>query len=234
MTEELKKLRDYLHAEKPALDTLEGVVSDIVVKNRSDRELLIKLCIRTGVLQSFIQESTHDIIFINQCKTKLINNHFFSANAAEKAITYCKFLSLRKWNFITVENIEEYVATERVTLGTVASLFRRGDIVKLIPGTVERYLDGTNKAIGLILINAKGESTTLSCSKKVSKAMVEALEAGKEMKLVLSTIVKLEVTQFKSKSGEIMQTISAPVGEGGDELEITVTDAVKINFEDLI
>jgi len=106
MTEELEKLRDYIHAEKPALDTLEGVVSDIVVKNRSDRELLIKLCIRTGVLQSFIQESTHDIIFINQCKTKLINDHFFSANAAEKAITYCKFLSLRKWNFITVENVK--------------------------------------------------------------------------------------------------------------------------------
>ncbi len=106
MTEELEKLRDYLHAEKPAIGTLEGVVSDIVVKNRSDRELLINLCIRTGVLQSFMQESTHDIIFINQCKTKLINDHFFSENAAEKAITYCKFLSLRKGENITVENIK--------------------------------------------------------------------------------------------------------------------------------
>lgn len=92
MTEELEKLRDYIHNEKPALDTLEGVVCDIVVKNRSDREILIKLCIRSGVLQSFMQESAHDIIFINQCKTKLVNDHFFSENAAEKAIRYCEFL----------------------------------------------------------------------------------------------------------------------------------------------
>jgi len=106
MTEELEKLRDYLHAEKPALDTLEGVVSDIVVKNRSDREILIKLCIRTGVLQSFMQESTHDIIFFNQWKTKLVNDYFFSENAADKAITYCRFLSIRKCDYITAENIK--------------------------------------------------------------------------------------------------------------------------------
>ena len=93
MTEELEKLREYLHTEKPAFDTLEGVVADIVLKDRGVRDLLIKICIRTGVLQSFIQESTHDLLFINHCKAKLVNEHFFSEAAAEKAIVYCKYLT---------------------------------------------------------------------------------------------------------------------------------------------
>ena len=92
MTEELEKLRDYIHAEKPAFETLEGVVSDIVVKNRSDRELLIKLCIRTGVLQSFLKESVHDLLFISNCRIALEKDYFFGKTAAEKAIDYCKFL----------------------------------------------------------------------------------------------------------------------------------------------
>ena len=96
MTEELEKLRNYIRNEEPTFDSLEGVVRDIVVKNYSDRELLIKLCIRTGVLQSFMQESKHDIIFINQCKIKLVNDFFFNENAVEKAISYCKFLILQE------------------------------------------------------------------------------------------------------------------------------------------
>ena len=93
MTEELEKLRDYLHAEKPAIGTLEGVVSDIVVKNRSDRELLINLCIRTGVLQSFMQESVHDLLFISNCRSALVKDNFFGESATKKAMDYCKFLS---------------------------------------------------------------------------------------------------------------------------------------------
>src|SRR5665648_72403 len=96
MTEELEKLREYLHTEKPVLDTLEGVVADIVLKDRGVRDLLIKLCIRTGVLQSFMQEITHDPLFINNCKAKLVNEHFFSEAAAEKAIGYCKYLTQRE------------------------------------------------------------------------------------------------------------------------------------------
>jgi len=100
MTNELEKLRDYLHAENPALDTLEGVVADIVLKDRSVRDILIKLCIRTGVLQSFILEGTHDLLFISHCKTKLVNDHFFSETAAGKAIAYCKFLTQKKVELI--------------------------------------------------------------------------------------------------------------------------------------
>ena len=96
MTEELEKLREYLHTEKPALDTLEGVVADIVLKDRGVRDLLIKLCIRTGVFQSFMQESTHDLLFINHCKAKLVNEHFFSEAAAEKAMVCCKYLTQRE------------------------------------------------------------------------------------------------------------------------------------------
>jgi len=93
MTEELEKLRDYLQAEKPQPDQLEGIISDIVLKDRADRDLLIKLCIRTGVLQSFMQESKQDILFINRCKQKLTDEYFFSEAAAEKAINYCKYLT---------------------------------------------------------------------------------------------------------------------------------------------
>ena len=93
MTEELEKLRDYLRTKKPALSRLEGVVNDIIIKNRNDRELLVKLCIRTGILQSFIKESSRDPIFLNSCKKKLIEEFFFGESAVEKAIAYCKFLT---------------------------------------------------------------------------------------------------------------------------------------------
>jgi hypothetical protein len=92
MTEELEKLRDYLLTKKPALSRLEGVVNDIIIKNRNDRELLVKLCIRTGILQSFIKESSFDPLFISSCKKKLIEEFFFGESAVEKAIAYCKFL----------------------------------------------------------------------------------------------------------------------------------------------
>lgn len=92
MKEEIFKLREYIQLKKPTADSLEGVVSDIILKDRGLRELLIKLCIRTGVLQSFLKESTHDILFINHCKTKLMNEHFFSEAASDKAIKICTYL----------------------------------------------------------------------------------------------------------------------------------------------
>lgn len=93
MTEELEKLREYLHSDMLSLESLEGVVNDIVVKNRSDKELLIKLCVKTGILQSFIKESSRDILFINSCTRKLTEEHFFSESAVELAIAYCRYLS---------------------------------------------------------------------------------------------------------------------------------------------
>lgn len=128
-----------------------------------------------------------------------------------------------------------YVPSERDVVAVVSTLIPQGKL-KLVPGTVKRYKDGINKAIGVILINKKGESTTLPCSKAVSKAMVDALDSDTPKKDVLSAISKLEITQFEhNTTHEIVQVISAPVGEGGEEEEFTIESLTKnaTTFENL-
>lgn len=134
-----------------------------------------------------------------------------------------------------INKFKVYEPTERETIGTVSSMIPKGKL-KLIPNTVKKYEDGTNKAIGVILINKDGESTTLPCSKAVSKVMVDALLAGKTKKDVLSAIAKLEITQFEhNKTHELCQVISAPVGEGNTEEEYTIDLLAKSTtaYEDL-
>ena len=115
-----------------------------------------------------------------------------------------------------------FETTERETIGTVASLIPNGKL-KLIPGTINRYNEGTNVAIGVILIDKDGASTTLPCSKKVSKNVVNALENGTKKTDALIFIAKLEVCQYQNnKTHEIQQTISAPVGENGEEEEVDI------------
>ena len=129
-----------------------------------------------------------------------------------------------------------YVPSEREVVGTVGSLIPNGKL-KLIPGTIARYEAGTNKAIGIILINKAGESTTLPCSKKVSKTVVDALANGKSKSECLAAIAKLEVTEYENnKTHKLQQTISAPIGEAGVEEELTIVAANKstVAFEDLI
>ena len=91
--EELEKLRVYLQAEKPAAGKLKGTVKDIILKDSACRNFLIKVCIDTEVLQSFMQESTADVFFINRCKAKLVTDYFYTEELAEKAIRYCQFLT---------------------------------------------------------------------------------------------------------------------------------------------
>lgn len=134
-----------------------------------------------------------------------------------------------------INKFKEYVPTERDSLGTVASLIPKGKL-RLIPGTIKRFNDGVKKAIGVILTNQEGESTTLPCSKAVSATVVSALEAGVPKVDVLAIISKLEVTQFEhDKTGKMCQVISAPVGEGSTEEEFLVTALAKNTkqYEDL-
>ena len=134
-----------------------------------------------------------------------------------------------------INKFKVYISSERETIGTVASLIPTGKL-KLIPNTVKKYQDGVNKAIGIILTNAEDESTTLPCSKAVSKKMVDALENGAKKADVLAIIAKLDVTQFEhNKTGEICQVISAPIGEGSTEEEYLVTALAKNvkTYEDL-
>jgi len=135
-----------------------------------------------------------------------------------------------------ISKFKVYEPSERDSLGTVASLIPKGKL-KFIPNTIKKYQDKINQAIGIILINQAGESTTLPLSKRVSKGIVDAFEAGADKKKLLSAIAKLEVTQFEhNKTGKMCQVVSAPVGEAGTEEEYTVADLGEstVSFEELI
>jgi hypothetical protein len=135
-----------------------------------------------------------------------------------------------------INKFKVYEPSERDTIGTVSSLIPKGKL-KFIPNTITKYQNGVNKAIGIILINQAGESTTLPLSKRVSKGIVDAFEAGKSKKELLGAIAKLEVTQFEhNTTGEMCQVVSAPIGEAGTEEEYTVADLGKstVTFEELI
>ena len=105
MSPEIVKLYDELSkSNNHETSFLRGCIADIV-RDKADRNLL-NICLTAGVLQDFFQEANLDNFFIRRCKKKLIEEFFITESAAEKAITYCKFLSLRKLNFITVENVK--------------------------------------------------------------------------------------------------------------------------------
>ena len=138
-------------------------------------------------------------------------------------------------NATLINPFKVYVPSEREVVGTVGSMIPNGKL-KLIPGTIARYEAGTNKAIGVILLNKAGESTTLPCSKKVSATVVSALANGKTKAEVLSAIAKLEITEYENnKTHEMQQTISAPIGEAGMEEELSIVAANKstVTYEDL-
>ena len=130
-----------------------------------------------------------------------------------------------------------YVPKERNIVGMVADLIPNGKL-RFIPRTIKKYKDNINLAIGVILTNAEGESTTLPCSKAVSKSIVEALDNGTEKADCLGIIARLEITEFKhNKSNEMVQVISAPVGEGGEEESIDITKVSlakrKLTYEEI-
>ncbi len=92
MTPELTILRDELaRITIRNCSQLRGYISDLV-QNRSDRNLLI-LCANSGILLDFLQHKERDFYFITQIKNKLVEEFFFNDQAAEKAISYCKFLT---------------------------------------------------------------------------------------------------------------------------------------------
>jgi formylglycine-generating enzyme required for sulfatase activity len=94
MAEELEKLREYLRVKNPSPFAMEAIVNDIVIKNLKDRDILIKLCLRTGLLQSFLQEPNHDTLFLNKCKRLLVNDYFVNEDATERAIFLCSYLTI--------------------------------------------------------------------------------------------------------------------------------------------
>ena len=116
-------------------------------------------------------------------------------------------------------------------LGTVASLIPGGSI-KFTPGSLAKYQAGQIKAISMLLINKKGESTTAPLSKRVSATIKNALANGSGKTECLQAILKLQVLETEDESN----IISAPRGANGEEEEVTVASASKskVTYEDLV
>ena len=134
---------------------------------------------------------------------------------------------------------EVYVPAERDVVATVGELIPNGSLM-FIPRTIAKYKSGTNLAVGMVLTTADGKSTTLPCSRAVSKSIVDAMEDESLTKTgALAIIAGLEITQFvHNTTNEVCQVISAPVGQGADEEILTITRANiaknKVTYEDLI
>jgi len=145
----------------------------------------------------------------------------------------------RIMNATLINPFKVYVPSERDVVAVVGDLIPGGTL-KFIPRTIAKFKTEVNKAIGVILTNAEGESTTLPCSKAVSRSIVDAMEDGTVTKSgALAIIAGLQITEFThNKTNEVCQVISAPVGEGSDEEELTITKANlaknKVTYEDLI
>lgn len=137
-----------------------------------------------------------------------------------------------------VNPFKVYVPSERDVVAIVSTLIPSGTL-KFIPKTIAKFKSGVNQAIGVILTNAKGESTILPCSKAVSKSIVEALDKDITKADALAIIASLEITQFvHNKTNEVCQVISAPVGEGSEEETLDINKVTlakhKMTYEDLI
>jgi len=142
-------------------------------------------------------------------------------------------------NATLVNPFKVYVPAEREIVAVVGDLIPGGTL-KFIPRTIAKFKSGVNKAVGVILTNAEGESTTLPCSKAVSKSIVEAMEDGTITKAnALAIIAGLEITEFvHNTTQEVCQVISAPVGEGTEEEALTINKVAlaknKVTYEDII
>jgi hypothetical protein len=126
-----------------------------------------------------------------------------------------------------------YEGKELNNLGTVASFIPKGEL-KFVPGTIDRFKSGTIKAMCVILINAKGESTNVPLSKKVSSTILNAFANGATKKDALAAISKLEIVE--DPEDETRNTICAPRGSGGEEETFGVATLTKdkVSYDDLV
>lgn len=114
-------------------------------------------------------------------------------------------------------NFKVYQRTEKVNLGTIASIVGKGGSYR--PASMNNWVDET-KQVSIVLIKADGTSDTAVCSKEVSKRL-----RSKELRL--SEIMGFEVKENLTKSGEIANIIEMPTS--GSQLPgVVVTDKVPI------
>lgn len=115
-------------------------------------------------------------------------------------------------------------------LGSVASQIPGGKL-KFTPGSLDKYKAKSIKAISILLIDKKGDSTTAPLSKRASAAILAALDNGASKEDCLAAISKLVVVETEDGAN----IIAAPQGSN-DEVEITVATASKnkVTYDDLV
>jgi len=92
MTTEIIQLRNELaKSNNRETSFLRGCIADLV-RDKADKNLL-NICINAGILQDFFQTTTLDGIFMINCRTRLTDEFFITELAANKALSYCEFLT---------------------------------------------------------------------------------------------------------------------------------------------
>jgi hypothetical protein len=113
MTPDINKFRNELaKSNNHETGFLRGCIADLI-KDKADRNLL-NICLNAGVLQDFFHETFPDTFLIRRFKKKLIEEFYISEAGADKAISFCKFLTSeetglelipyrkgKKWGFAT-------------------------------------------------------------------------------------------------------------------------------------
>lgn len=113
---------------------------------------------------------------------------------------------------------KQYVSTANLTnLGTVAKQIPGGSL-KFVPGTIDRYKLGTIKAMNMILLDKKGDSSTCPLSKKVSAIIKKAFDEQVPKRDILASIAKLEIVEDEDGRN----FISAPRSASGEEEEFEI------------
>jgi len=113
-------------------------------------------------------------------------------------------------------------------LGTLATVVGKRGTLAFIPKNLKSI-----KRVCIVLKNAEGESTTLSCSSAVSDSVRNALAKGVEKQRVLATLAKLSV--LEGETG--IPYLCAPAGEGAGLEEFTVEQLATektANYEELV
>ena len=135
--------------------------------------------------------------------------------------------------YVMALNFVKYVPKESTLkeLGTVASVIPGGTI-GFTPGSLNKYLAGTIKAVSILLTDKEGGSETVPASKAVSTTIKNALAKGATKAECLNAITKLMIVETEDGSN----IIAAPRGAAGEETTVSIATAAKaaVTFEDLV
>ena len=122
---------------------------------------------------------------------------------------------------------------ELTDLGTVKSLIPEGTI-RYVQGTVERFRNGSIKALNSVLTKADGSSTLMVLTKNLSADIVKAFDNGVSEEDTLAVLLDLQIVE--NEDG--WQGISRPRSENGGEVPVSFKvkelSEKKRSYQDLV